>query len=364
MSPIQVKKWVLKTLPEPGLPFDFSQDSEKSTFQLVKQELSSSDLKDGEFLSETLYLSNDPAQKFWIASIDKNYSSGVQPGDVIPARGIARVIASKNPQFSVGAFVTGLTGWATHCIANSESQFRTIDATKVDELWWYLSVLGSTALTAYFIFYKYAGLQEREEDYGKTFLISGAAGAVGTVSVQLALHVFKASRVIAIAGGPEKVKYLKSFSDKVTVVDYKKESFRDDLLKAAGGPNTVDFFIDNVGGEILDLGTVLLKQRGTILACGSISGYNDPSKFVYKAYGAVITKRLTIKGLLVTDNISEFPTAWKKLAALVKEGYIDVTKSATIKKAEGDDFKLVPQIWNGLFSGINKGKLITQVKEA
>ena len=238
--------------------------------------------------------SNDPAQKFWIATVDKNYSAGVSPGEIIPARGIGKVIASKNAGYQVGDYISTYTGWTTHVVITKtkldEGFSSKISKDKVGELWWYLSVFGGTALTAYFIFYKYAELQEREEDYGKVFLISGAAGAVGNVCIQLAVHAFKASKVIAIAGGAEKVKYVESFGKNVVGVDYKDPNFKENLMKAAGGVNTVDYFIDNVGGEILDLGVNLLKQKAMLLACGSISGYNDSSKLVFKNYVSVITK--------------------------------------------------------------------------
>lgn len=365
MSEISAKQWVLKTLPAPGEPFNFQMDQEDSTFELVDTKLSKDQLQEDEILVKTLYISNDPAQKFWIASVDKNYSAGVQVGETIPARGIAQVVASKNKEYEEGDIVTAYTNWNTYSIIKKDKLFacRKVDPKNVGELWWYLSVLGSTALTSYFIFYRYAELTETEENYGKVFLISGAAGAVGSICIQLAVQVFKASKVIAIAGGKEKIKYVEAFGEQVVGVDYKDPNFKENLIKAAGGVNTVDYFIDNVGGEILDLGVQLSKVGSMVLACGSISGYNDTSKFVFKSYSAVITKRLIIKGLLVTDNYSEFPAAFSKLGQLIKEGKIGIKSSATLKDATGEKFDQVPLIWHGLFHGINKGKLITKVSE-
>ncbi|CAI4667051.1 BFH_collapsed_G0039690.mRNA.1.CDS.1 [Saccharomyces cerevisiae] len=360
---VLAKQWVLKNLPTPGEPFNFHFHDPACTFELIEKELSSEQLKDGELLLETTYLSNDPAQKFWISSMDKNYAKGVQPGEIIPARGIGKVLASRNKAFSLGDYVSAVTGWTTHAIISQENVqgLRKLDKNKVGKLWWYLSVLGGTSLTAYFIFFTYAQLQEREEDYGKVYLISGAAGAVGTVCIQLALNVFKASKVIAIAGGPEKVAFVESFGDNVVGVDYKDPSFKQKLIEAAGGENTVDYFIDNVGSNVLEAGVLLLKQRAMLIACGAISAYNDPSKFVFKGYSFILTKRLVVKGVLVTDNIDDFPKALDKLGSLVKHGKIDLLKSATLEDGTGDKFKNVPLIWKGLFSGVNKGKLITKV---
>ncbi|EDO18832.1 hypothetical protein Kpol_1023p1 [Vanderwaltozyma polyspora DSM 70294] len=362
---VLAKQWVMKNQPVPGTPFNMDMNDPNATFELKEVELNEGQLKEGEFLVETLLLSNDPAQKFWIATADKNYAAGISPGELVPARGIGKVIASKNPAYEAGDYVSANVNWTTYIILNEGGKFpvRKVSKDEVGDLSWHLSALGGTALTAYFIFYNYAQLQEREEDYGKVYLISGAAGAVGSYCIQFALHVFKASKIIAIAGGPEKVKYVESFGDKVVGVDYKDPSFKENLIKAAGGPNTVDYFIDNVGGEILDLGTYLLKQKAMLLACGSISGYNDTSKFVFKNYVSVITKRLTIKGLLLTDNLTDFPKGLKKLIEMIKAGYIDVSKTETIVDGTGENFKEVPNLWNGLFKGINKGKLITKVNE-
>lgn len=361
---VGAKQWVLKNATIPGEPFNFNFDDPKATFELKEVDLSASDLKEGGILVETHYLSNDPAQKFWIASVDKTYAKGVEPGEKIPARGLGKVLASKNKQFEVGDYVGGRLDWTTAVVIDDPDAADVLKVSKdsVDHLWWYLSVLGGTALTAYFIFYKHLGLEEKEEHYGKTFVISGAAGAVGSICTQMAINVFKASKVIAIAGGPEKVKYVESFGANVVGVDYKSDNFKEELIQAAGGPDSIDYFIDNVGGEILDLGAKLLKVHATIIACGSISGYNDPSKFVFKAYSTVITKRLTIKGLLVTDDRAEFPKALAKLLKLIKSGAIDPSVSATIADAVGEKFEYVPVIWSGLFQGINKGKLITMVK--
>ncbi|CCF57724.1 hypothetical protein KAFR_0D00770 [Kazachstania africana CBS 2517] len=365
MVTVNAKQWVLKTETAPGTPFNFDFKSSDSTFELVSKTINSDELIEGDILLETLYVSNDPAQKFWIITADKNYAAGTQVGELIPARGIGKVIASKNSALKVGQLVSANIRWTTHNVisAKEANELKVLSRENVGELWWYLSILGGTALTAYFIFYKYAELRERKEDFGKVFLISGAAGAVGSVSVQLAVNVFKASKVIAIAGGPKKVRYVESFGDQVVGVDYKDPDFESKLLKACGGENTVDYFIDNVGGEILDFSVKLLKPMSMILACGSISGYNDPSKFVFKSYMGVLTKRLIIKGLLLTDNASEYPQAFQKLAALIKEGKLNVSNSATIKDATGENFKDVPLIWNGLFSGINKGKLITKIND-
>ena len=363
---VDAKQWVLNVPTAPGHPFNMDTSDANSSFKLETVKLSEDELKDGDILIETIYLSNDPAQKFWIISADKNYAKGVQPGEPIPARGLAKVLASKNDSFPAGKFVSAQTNWATHSIIRKDQLgvTKVLSMDDIEHLWWYLSVLGGTAVTAYFIFYRYADLQDcNESSHGKSFLISGAAGAVGSMCVQIAQNVFKAERIIAIAGGPEKVKFVESLGANVIGVDYKDPNFKENLLKASGGENTIDYFIDNVGGNILDLGCTLMKPLSTIVACGSISGYNDPSQLVFKNYVSVITKRLTIKGLLLMDNYEKFSEAYSHLIKWIKEGKINKDNSATIVDATGDKFSEVPMIWDGLFHGRNTGKLITKVNE-
>ncbi|AGO12852.1 AaceriAGL360Wp [[Ashbya] aceris (nom. inval.)] len=355
------KQWVLKNEADPNTDFNFEMGTSGSTFEMVDVELSTEQVKEGQLLVQTEYLSNDPAQKFWISSSDKNYAAGVAIGEVIPARGIVKVLFSKTEKFKQGEFLVGPIGWRTHAIIDDSDAYRKVSLEAVGELWGHLSVLGSTALTAYFIFKDYLQVPQDESGHHKVFLISGAAGSVGSLCIQLALNVYKASKVIAIAGGAEKVKYVESFGDKVVGVDYKDPDFKKNLLAASGGVNTVDYFIDNVGGDILDVGVDLLKVRAVITICGSISGYTDSSKFVFKNSSRILTKRLTMRGMLVTDHASEFPAAMAKLASYVKSGQISLENSATIRDATGEAFKDVPLIWRGLFQGINKGKLITKV---
>ncbi|CCF57363.1 hypothetical protein KAFR_0C03710 [Kazachstania africana CBS 2517] len=362
---VNAKQWVLNKEPTPGLPFNFEINTQNSTFKLIRKELNSDDLKDNQILVETKYLSNDPAQKFWIATADKAYAAGVKKGDPIQARGIGKVLASKNEKFKVGDFITGRVCWTTHIIIDDipKNELYKID-TSNGELWWHLSVLGGTSLTSYFIFYRYLKMKETEENYGKVALISGAAGAVGSTCIQIALNVFKASKVVAIAGGPEKVKYVESFGDKVIGVDYKDPNFKENLAKAVGGANTVDYFIDNVGGDILDYCVNFSKPNTKVIAVGSISGYNDPEKFAFKNYGAVITKRLNVRGILLYDNYEQFSQAFAKLNEMISKNQLNVEDSATICDALNEKFVSVPDIWNGLFSGINKGKLITRVSSS
>lgn len=362
---VQAQKWVLKNKTAPGEPLNLDLNDSKSSFKLVNEEISAEQLQDGQLLVEVILIGNDPAQKFWIASADPKYAKPIQPGDDIPARGIGKVVASKSNSYKEGDYVIGRFNWNSYVVTSDSStnDLRKLPDTTEDKLWYHLSILGSTALTAYFNFFHYAGLKERQEDYGKTFLISGAAGAVGTISVQLALNVFHAEKVIVIAGGPEKVKFVESFDPKRVIgVDYKSPTFQQDLAKAAGAQPSVDYFVDNVGGPILDAGSVFLKVHGTIIACGSISGYNDKEKFVFKNYGIVITRRITIRGVLVTDLRDQFPQAIKFLKSLIDSGKLSVKDAATFKDATNGKFRDVPFIWDGLFHGTNKGKLITVVK--
>ncbi|KAF4004351.1 putative integral membrane protein [Saccharomyces cerevisiae] len=213
---VLAKQWVLKNLPTPGEPFNFHFHDPACTFELIEKELSSEQLKDGELLLETTY---------YLMILPKNFGYH-QWTKITPKK---QSILSWRL-----CLCSDRLDYTCHNFARNVQGLRKLDKNKVGKLWWYLSVLGVRLLTAYFIFFTYAQLQEREEDYGKVYLISGAAGAVGTVCIQLALNVFKASKVIAIAGGPEKVAFVESFGDNVVGVDYKDPNFKQKLIEAAG----------------------------------------------------------------------------------------------------------------------------------
>jgi len=251
---IENRKWILKERPV-GLVKD-------SDFDLVTEVLPK--INEGEVLIENLYLSFDPTQRSWLNDVP-GYLPPVEIGEVIRSGGIGRVIDSKNPEYKNGDLAFGLVGWQTHCLTkpNAEDRFRVIpDLLPIPTM---LNVMGSTGITAYY------GLIELGNPMpGETVLVSGAAGATGSVVVQIAK--LKGCHVIGIAGGKEKCDWLKDIGAD-EVIDYKNTNVDEELSRLAKGG--IDIYFDNVGGKILEtvleLIKLLLFNVDNIIAFGSIT---------------------------------------------------------------------------------------------
>eukprot|EP00659_Diplonema_papillatum_P021497 gene21497-33074_t len=229
-------------------------------------------LKEGEALFKTMYLSFDPAQRAWLTK--GSYMKQVVPGDVMLAQGVVRCVESKTPKFKQGDLAVALCGWQDYCVSNGKDQ---VGARRLPAMppgcspSLTLSVFGTTGLTAYFGLLSVARMKA-----GDVVLVSGAAGATGSIVGQIA-KIMGASRVVGIAGGPKKCAFCREIGYDA-VVDYKD---------AAGGsiaqrmraacPKGVDVFFDNVGGEQLEAALLLLRRHGRVALCGGISQYN-PSK--------------------------------------------------------------------------------------
>ena len=218
---------------------------------------------EGQVLIKVLYLSLDPAMRGWMNE-GKSYVPPVQLGEVMRALGAGRVVASRHPDFAVGDHVTGTTGVQEYAVLDG-SELTKVDPS-VAPLPTFLHVLGMTGMTAYF------GLLEvGQPKAGETVVVSGAAGAVGTVVGQIAK--LKGCRVVGIAGGKEKCDFLTGELGFDAAVDYKRGDLKAALRAAC--PEGVDVFFDNVGGDILDTVLTRLRMHARIVICGAISQYNN-----------------------------------------------------------------------------------------
>lgn len=363
---ITAKQWLLINKPTYKQEVNLDYDSKDATFKLVevKYDLDDSNLlQKGEILIENLYLSNDPAQKGWFSPF-KSYVDPTPPNTPAPARGIAKVVKSNSEKYKEGDYIQARVDWGTYnIIEDTRPGTLKIDPSKFDTLSKYLSVFGSTTLTAYLAAFKYSELNKVEGNEGKTYLVTGAAGAVGSVAVQLLAKVFKAKKVLAVAGGDEKVKYVESLGKDGNVIglDYRSKTYKEDFAKALGD-DEIDVFIDNVGGDLLDHAVGRVKVHGNIVQVGTIAGYNDETKMYFKNYSAVVTRRLTIKGFIVSDDIADFPKIIQHLSQLAQSGSLDLSQiRQTVVDGSGENFKKVPELWTGLFKGQNTGKYITRV---
>ena len=334
-----------------------------TTDDFLLEELPAAEPGPGEVLVRVLWIAFDPAMRGWMND-GASYAPPVPLGDVMRGHGVGEVVLSGVDAVKVGTLVTGNFGWQTHALAAFEegtiSQLehvlepsasrpvarRVPDGVPPTSV---LGVLGTTGLTAYF-----GMLELGQPRPGDIVLVSGAAGATGSIAGQLAK--LAGATTIGIAGGPAKVEWLIDVAGFDHVIDYKSENVSERLAKLA--PSGVDVFYDNVAGKILEAGISNIAQRGTVVLCGGISsGYSDEAV----AYGptnlsTITVRSCTMKGFIVTDFADQFETATQRLASWVADGRLIWADDIQ----EGDVSDAVATM-NRLFEGKNLGKQILQL---
>ncbi len=315
-----------------GMPVDSDWDIRRSPVPQAEA---------GQFVAEVLYVSLDPAMRGWMNDA-RSYIEPVGIGDVMRAGGIARVCESKHPEFKVGDHVFCMTGIQQFCVSNGENVQKVNP--DVATLTTYLGVLGMTGMTAYFGLLDVAGIHA-----GETVVVSGAAGAVGSVVGQIAR--IKGCRVVGIAGGEQKCSYLVDELGFDAAIDYKREDLRKALREHC--PKGIDVYFDNVGGETLNTILPMLRMHGRIAICGAISQYNNTGPVEGPSnYMALLVSRARMEGFVVFDYTKRFPEAVQDMAGWLANG------SLKSKEQIEDGIENFPSIFLKLFEGGNFGKLI------
>ncbi|SDL52833.1 NADP-dependent oxidoreductase [Pseudomonas indica] len=300
---------------------------------------------DGQILVENLYLSLDPAMRGWLNDA-KSYIPPVQIGETMRALGVGKVIASRHSGFAVGDHVSGLTGIQDYYLGDAKG-FHKIDPQQAP-LPRYLSALGMTGMTAYF-----ALLDVGEPKAGETVVISGAAGAVGSVAGQIAK--IKGCRVVGIAGGQDKCRYLVEELGFDGAIDYKNEDVHAGLKREC--PKGVDVYFDNVGGDILDAVLNRINLKARIVICGAISQYNNKQAVKGPAnYLSLLVNRARMEGMVVFDYASRFPEALRDIAGWLASGQLKSKEDIV------EGLETFPQTIQKLFTGENFGKLVLKVR--
>ncbi|KAI4142061.1 MAG: hypothetical protein L6R39_005099 [Caloplaca ligustica] len=346
--PTTTRQWILTNKPV-DLPV---LSGPSQTFTLQEHSLPS--LKENQVLLKTLYISNDPAQRGWIgANVDPErlYSPPVPVGSPMYARGICEILKSTAEGFKEGDKVLANSGWTEYSVLDASGLQKVQDIEGVG-ITQYLGALGMTGLTA---LYGITEIARASKD--DAVVVSGAAGATGSMVVQIAKNVIGCKKVIGIAGGADKCKWVESLGADVCL-DYKDSNFRDNLIKATEG--YVEVFYDNVGGEILDTMLTRMKRHGRIAACGAVAEYNKSEGHGIKNWVEVISNRIEIKGFIVLDFQPKAKEATAELVKATKEGKIKVDSSNETVVETG--FEGVPATWMKLFEGGNRGKLVTKLK--
>ena len=295
-----------------------------------------------------IYLSLDPAMRGWMNE-GKSYIRPVEIGAVMRAAGVGRVIASRNPQFAVGDYVSGVLNVQEYCLSDGRG------LTKVDPalapLPVYLGVLGIPGMTAYF-----GLLDVGRPEPGQTVVVSGAAGAVGSVVGQIAK--IKGCRVIGVAGGERKCRLVVEQLGFDACIDYKSENVRKALHEVA--PEGVDVYFDNVGGDVLDAVLTRLARGARIVICGAISQYNVTGQIKGPAnYMSLLVHRASMTGMVVFDYANRYPEATAELAEWLSAG-----KLRSLEDVVDGGVQAFPDTLLRLFKGDNTGKLVLKVANA
>ena len=329
------KKMILVNRPV-GIP-------EKNTWDYEEESIP--EILDGQILIKHQYISLDPAMRGWMNN-SKSYIPPVVIGTVMRAGTVGEVIKVKNnTNFKVGDFVSGWGGVQEYSISDGKNY--NIIKDKNNPLYRYLGALGMPGMTAYFGIINEGKIKTRD-----IVLVSAAAGAVGSLVGQIAK--IKGCRVIGIAGGNEKCKYVKEQLGFDEVIDYKNDNIYSALKKYC--PEGIDVYFDNVGGQILEAALAKLRMNARVVVCGAISQYNNKSKIKGPSnYLSLLVNRATMKGMVVFDYKNDYPIAIKQISEWFSEGKLKSNESVF----NGiDNFY---EIFLKLFNGNKRGKLILKI---
>ena len=304
------------------------------------------DLQPGEVRVRVSHISLNPGLKGRLESIE-GYATDAGLGDIVPSPGLGEVVASTVEDRPVGALVTGEFGWQDYATVAAAETVRLPPMRQPTAM---LGALGSTGLTAYF-----GLLDVGKPAPGETVVVSGAAGATGSIAGQIAK--IGGCRVIGVAGGAEKCRWLVEELGFDAAIDYKSENIRKRLRELA--PDGVDVFFDNVGGQILDEVLARLAPRARVVICGGVSQYQTEGKNQGPSnYMNLVFRRARMEGFLLWDYASRFDQARARLAAWLDDG--------RLKHREHVQYGLenAPQAFIGLLSGANLGKALLKIDGA
>lgn len=333
------QKWVLARRPV--------QQATDSDLQLVEAPLAP--LREDEIVIRNLYLSLDPTNRVWMSSREQ-YLPPVEIGEVMRGITLGVVEETRSQRFAKGDLVIPHeSGWQLYTVCNNKHA-RRIAATGAAPLTAHLSVLGGTGLTAYFGLLDVCSPQP-----GETLVVSAAAGAVGSIVGQIGK--IKGCRVIGIAGGALKCRWLTEELGFDAAIDYKSEDVGQALDRLC--PDGIDIDFENVGGDIMEAVYSRLRLNGRMSLCGMISKYNEEGPLPGPAdFGRILMKRLIVRGFIVLDYLPRAREAFADLGNWIAEGRIKWKDHVV----EGG-IAAAPGALQRLFRGDHDGKLILRVSD-
>ena len=314
------------------------------TWDLVSTEIPS--IEEGEILIKNHYISLDPAMRGWMNDVP-SYIPPVGLGEVMRAGTVGEVVESKNLKFKKGHFLSGTGGVQQYTVTDGRGWVR-VDPS-LAPLTAYIGTLGMPGFTAYFGILEIGKIAE-----GETVLVSGAAGAVGSIVGQIAR--IKGCRVVGIVGGEAKCEYIIKELGYDGAIDYKTENVKAGIKREC--PKGVDVYFDNVGGDILDAALAKINRGARIVVCGAISQYNNTDDIQGpKNYLSLLVNRATMEGMVVFDYAKRYHEAAEAMAGWLAQGKI---KSREDIYTGIENFS---ETFQRLFTGDKLGKLVLDIRE-
>ena len=336
-QPQRHRRWVLASRPH-GEPT-------AENFRLEESEVPAPG--PGQVLLRTVYLSLDPYMRGRMSD-GPSYAQPVPVGGVMEAGTVCEVVASNNPGFKAGDIVLARAGWQTHAISDGKGLAK-VDP-KLAPISTAVGVLGMPGMTAY------TGLLDiGQPKPGETVVVAAASGAVGSAVGQIAK--IKGARAIGIAGGKDKCDYVKNEFGFDDCLDHRDPDLAAKLKAAC--PKGIDVYFENVGGPVFEAVFPLFNAFARMPVCGLIAHYNDTQSVAPKWAGAlmrnVLTKRLTIRGFIVSDFASRHGDFLKDMSAWVRDGKVKYKEHVT------EGLENAPDAFMGLLKGANFGKQLVRV---
>jgi NADPH-dependent curcumin reductase CurA len=333
MAETMNRRILLKSRPE-GAP-------SAANFELIEQPVP--EPEEGEVLMRTLYLSLDPYMRGRM-SAGPSYAAPAELGQPMVGGTVSEIVKSRNPGFAVGDIVLSYAGWQDYAISKGGG-LRKLDP-KAVPLQAYLGVLGMPGMTAY------CGLLEiGQPQPGETVVVAAASGAVGSVVGQIAK--IKGCRAVGIAGGAAKCKFVVEELGFDACVDHRAPDFREQL--AAACPEGIDIYFENVGGMVQQVVWPMLNNFARVPVCGLIAQYNEGKPTPGPDMRSILSRRLTVRGFIVTDLAPKHPEAAEQLAEWYRSGRLKYREDIV------EGLENAPAAFFGLLQGKNFGKLVIKV---
>lgn len=331
------RQWTVAARPDPHLGHEHFGYRETVVPELCDQQV----------LLQTHYLNVAPVMRMYMQAGGAGTEKPLELGEVIHGRGVAEVIESRHPEYPTGQFVHGQTGWQTFKVSNMTREEKMVRMQANGLPAWYgLTALGMTGYSAW------CGLVSRgQPEAGDGILVSGAAGGVGSLVVQIA-KALGCEPVVGLAGTGRKCEImLKLGADHM--INYRDSDWKQQIASAF--PDGLDIYFDNVGGQILEAALDNLSMGARVVLCGSISEYTDQKPFGPRNYTRLRASDADMRGFFVYNHQSEFAQAGARMADWIKSGQIEALVDFS------DGFETLPEALMGLYSGSNTGKRIVRV---